>query len=188
MKNSIMTILCVAAMSFAALAQETMPKTGEDSHGDGKEHSHAEGATNTDNTPVDLRAGDRISRGSALTGAKKVSLLKAMKSPEKYAGKNVTVEGVIVRACKMEGCWLELAPTAEAKSIRVKMKDHSFFVPLNSAGLNAKVEGTMSVKTLTKAEVDHLIEDGATFANRNADGSVTEIAFVASGVQLTKKS
>jgi hypothetical protein len=53
--------------------------------------------------------------------------------------------------------------------------------------MKAKVEGMISVKTLSKAEVDHLInEDGAKFENRNPDGTVTEISFEAIGVELTK--
>ena len=110
-----------------------------------------------------------------------------MKNPEKYAGKAVLVEGVIVRSCKMEGCWMELAPAKDAKSVRVKMKDHAFFIPLEAAGMRAKAEGVFSVKTLSKAEVDHLInEDGAKFDNRDSDGTVTEISFEATGVELTK--
>jgi hypothetical protein len=170
-----MSILFSLALSVTAFAQEGTKKTEE-------------GVQNADNKPVEMKMGDKITRGAALTNAKKVSLAKVMKNPDKYAGKNIRVEGVIVRSCKMEGCWMELAPKADAKSVRVKMKDHKFFVPLNAAGLNAKAEGVFEVKTLTKAEVDHLIEDGGKFDNRNADGTVTEISFVASGVELTKKS
>jgi hypothetical protein len=87
----------------------------------------------------------------------------------------------------MEGCWMELAPSKGASAVRIKMKDHAFFVPLDAAGLKAKVEGVMSVKTLSKAEVDHLMnEDGAKFDKINADGTVTEISFEATGVELTK--
>ncbi len=82
---------------------------------------------------------------------------------------------------------MELAPTADAKSVRVKFKDHQFFIPLKSAGAMAKAEGVFLVKTLSKAEVDHLVnDDGAKFDNINADGTVTEISFEASGVELTK--
>lgn len=128
-----------------------------------------------------------LKRGAAIGKAKKVSLAKVLATPDKYAGKTVRVEGVIVRSCKMEGCWAELAPNATGKSVRVKMKDHGFFIPLKSAGAFAKAEGVFSVKNLTKAEVDHLIEDGGKFENRNADGSVTEVSFMASGIELTMK-
>lgn len=132
-------------------------------------------------------ADGKIKRGAAVGTAKKVSLAEAMKNPSKYRDKPILVEGVIVRSCKMEGCWMELAPAKDASAVRIKMKDHAFFVPLDAAGLKARVEGVMSVKTLSKAEVDHLMnEDGAKFEKINADGTVTEISFEATGVELTK--
>lgn len=133
-------------------------------------------------------ADGKIKRGATLSSkAEKVSLAKILENPAKYSGKMVQVSGVIVRSCKMEGCWMELAPSKEAKSVRVKFKDHAFFVPLDAAGLNAKAEGVISVKTLSKEEVDHLVnEDGAKFDNINKDGTVTEVAFEATGVELTK--
>jgi len=43
------------------------------------------------------------------------------------------------------------------------------------------------VKTLSPAEVDHMIkDDGAKFDSRNADGSVTEVSFEASGIELKR--
>ncbi|MCU1290547.1 MAG: hypothetical protein JWN60_2776 [Acidobacteria bacterium] len=128
-----------------------------------------------------------LKRGAAIGNAKEVSLAKVLDNPGKYSGKTVSVEGVIVRSCKMEGCWMELAAAEGGKSVRVKMKDHGFFIPLDSAGAFARAEGVFAVKTLSKAEVDHLInDDGAKFDNRNADGSVTEISFEATGIELRK--
>ena len=129
-----------------------------------------------------------IKRGAMSGKAKKVSLAKILATPEKYSGQNVLVEGVLVRSCKTEGCWFELAPNKDGKTIRIKMKDHAFFIPLNSAANNLKVkaEGVFKVKVLSKAEVDHLIEDGGKFSNINADGSVTEVSFLAAGLELRK--
>ncbi len=171
MKNIISLAVLIFGISFSALGQEKM---GEAS-------------------PTDLDKNEAIpaisylKRGAPVGAAKKVSLEKVLESPAEFTGRLVRVEGVIVRSCKMEGCWMELAPTKDTSSVRVKMKDHAFFIPLDAAGMNAKAEGVFSVKVLSKAEVDHLIEDGAKFDNRNADGSVTEIAFEATGVELRKK-
>ncbi len=171
MKKNIFGILVLAfALAGSALAQESMEST---------KPTDADKVASFENTKV-------IKRGDAIGKADKASLKKVLADPAKYSGKTVLVQGVIVRSCKMEGCWLELAPSKDAQSMRVKMKGHGFFVPLDSAGLNAKVEGTVSVKTLTKDYVDHLIEDGAKIEKRNADGTVTEISFEASGVELTK--
>jgi len=171
-----------------AFAQETQPKIDEPKPPVTQEQLDKEKMkpTNTDKKAV-FDASGKIKRGAAIGGAKRVSLIKAMKNPGKYSSKPILVEGVIVRSCKMEGCWMELAPTKDAQAVRIKMKDHAFFVPLDAAGLKAKVEGVMSVKTLSKAEVKHLIdEDGAKFDKINADGTVTEISFEATGVELSK--
>jgi len=144
--------------------------------------------TNEQNAPVTLKTGETITRGVAFVkGTQKVSLDKVLASPDKYSGKTVAVEGVIVRSCKMEGCWMEMAAKEGGKSVRVTFGDHAFFIPLNAAGMKVRAQGTFKTKVLTKEHVDHLInEDGAKFDNRNADGTVTEISFDATGVELKK--
>ncbi len=128
-----------------------------------------------------------IKRGAPIGKAKKVSLAKVLQNPNKYADKTIQVEGVIVRSCKKEGCWAELAPSAGASSVRVKMKDHAFFIPLQSEGLLAKVEGRVKVQTISKEQVKHMIEeDGAKFEKINPDGTVTEVTFEADGIELRK--
>ena len=144
--------------------------------------------TNPQNAPVTLKTGATIVRGGALVrGTKKISLEKVLRSPDKFADKIVVVEGVIVRSCKMEGCWMEMASKEGGRSVRVTFGDHAFFIPLNAAGMKVKAQGTFKTKTLSKERVDHLInEDGAKFENRNPDGTVTEVSFDATGVELTK--
>lgn len=145
-------------------------------------------AKNEQNAPVDLKPGESISRGAALVkGVKKVSVEKVFKSPAKYADKTVAVDGIIVRSCKKEGCWMEMADKEGGRSVRVTFGDHAFYIPLNSAGMKVRAEGVFKTKTLSKEHVDHLInDDGAKFENRNPDGTVTEVSFDATGVMLTK--
>jgi len=175
MKKIISLTALILAFSLAAFAQQEMEKPEKRK------------ATEKDKTEA-IPVGGTLKRGAALGNSKKVSLAKVLADPSKFAGQSVRVEGVIVRSCKMEGCWLELAPSENAKSVRVRMKDHAFFIPLNSAGAMAKAEGVFSIKTLTKEQVDHLIkDDGAKFEKINPDGTVTEVSFEAAGVELTRK-
>lgn len=154
----------------------------------GQEMGDMKQATEADKTAA-IPANSYLKRGASIGGAKKVSLNAALRDPDKYSGKLVRIEGVVVRSCKMEGCWAEVAETKDSKSVRVKMKDHAFFIPLESAGANARVEGTFRVKTLSKALVDHMIvEDGAKFEDRHADGTVTEVSFEATGIELKRAS
>ena len=176
MKSILFSIVAVIVLSMAVSAQGELNSKGEPV------------AKNLQNAPVDLKGGQTIIRGAALvSGTKKVSLDKALGDPEKYAGKTVTVEGVIVRSCKKEGCWMEMAPKEGSKSVRVTFGDHAFYIPLNSAGMKVKAQGVFKTKVLSKEHVDHLInDDGAKFDNRNPDGTVTEVSFDATGVELTK--
>ena len=163
-------------LAGAALAQEELNSKGEKVH------------KSEQNAPVDLKSGEKITRGAALSNkAKKVSLEKVLQNPEKYSGQTVAVEGIIVRSCKKEGCWMELAAKEGGKSVRVTFGDHAFYIPLNSAGFRARAEGVFKVNVLSKEKVDHLInDDGAKFDKINADGTVTEISFDAAGVELRK--
>lgn len=173
MKNLSIVIALILFGTFAVAAQKEMAGKPE--------------ATEADKTAM-IPADSYLKRGAPIGKAKKVSLNAALKDPSKYADKTVRIEGVVVRSCKMEGCWAEVAETKDSKAVRVKMKDHAFFIPLDSAGAKARVEGTFQVKTLTKAMVDHMIEeDGAKFADRNADGSVTEVSFEATGIELKRQ-
>jgi hypothetical protein len=176
MKISIIVFAILLTVVGTAAAQTELNSKGEPV------------AKNVQNAPVELKVGDKITRGAALDkSAKKVSIEKVLDAPGEYADKVVAVEGVIVRSCKMEGCWMEMASKEGARSVRVTFGDHAFFIPLNSAGMKVKAQGVFKTKVLSKEHVDHLIkDDGAKFENRNADGSVTEISFDATGVELTK--
>lgn len=142
------------------------------------------------NKPVNLKAGDKITRGVALAnGVKKSSVEKAFMDPTQVTDKTVELKGVVVRSCKKEGCWAEIADKEGGKSVRVTFGDHAFFIPLNAAGMKVRAQGTFKTKVLPKEHVDHLIkDDGAKFDNRNPDGSVTELSFDATGVELVKAS
>ena len=176
MKKLLTLLVLTLGISFTANAQAELNSKGNPV------------AKNEQNAAVELKRGETITRGAALVkGTKKVSLEKVLSDPTKYADKTVAVEGVIVRSCKKEGCWMEMAAKDGGKSVRVTFGDHAFYIPLNSSGMKVRAQGTFKTKTLSKEHVDHLInDDGAKFDNRNADGTVTEVLFDATGVELTK--
>ena len=176
MKNILWAAAFGLVLSISVFSQHEMNSKGEAV------------AKNEQNKPVELKAGETINRGVALAeGVKRAKVEKAFSKPDHLAGKMVEVSGVIVRSCKMEGCWMEMADKKGGKSVRVTFGDHAFFIPLNAAGMKVRAQGTFKTKVLTKEHVDHMIkDDGAKFNDRNADGSVTELSFDATGVELTK--
>ena len=178
MKKALFTFALLVVSATSAFAQGQMNSKGQPV------------AKNEQNAPVELKKGDTITRGAALAkGVKKVQIEKVLAKPDEFAGKTVAVNGVIVRSCKMEGCWMEMASKEGGKSVRVTFGDHAYFIPLNAAGMKVKAQGVFKTNVLSKEKVDHLItDDGAKFDNRNPDGSVTEVSFDATGVELTKGS
>lgn len=131
-------------------------------------------------------AGDVITRGSAIAkDAKGVTLATVLENPNAYTKDVVVVEGVIAAACERKGCWMQLATAEGGQGVRVTFKDYGFFIPLDAKGMKARAEGVAVVKTLSKAEADHLEEEGAKLT-RQQDGSALEVSFVANGVELTR--
>ncbi len=124
-----------------------------------------------------------IKRGKAVTDQKATPLADIVARPEAYVEKAVVVEGVVEKVCKKMGCWMELAPESGAAGIRVSFDD--FVIPIKSAGMSVRAGGVAKVKTLTKAEADHLEENGAKIA-RHDDGTAREVSFHATGVELKK--
>lgn len=132
-------------------------------------------------------AGEVITRGAAVSkDAKAIPLATVLENPESYTKDAVVVEGVIAASCTRKGCWMQLAPDADgAASVRVTFKDYGFFIPLEAKGMKARAEGVAVVKTLSKADADHLEEEGAKLT-RKEDGTALEVSFIANGVELTK--
>jgi hypothetical protein len=134
-----------------------------------------------------LTAGNEATliRGEKLTGAAPVEMAKLLKAPTEFEGKTVTVEAKVRKACEKKGCWMELAGAEKGPGIRVTFKDYGFFVPLDSAGSTAKVEGIVKVTELAEARAKHYEAEGATVP-KGKDGKYREIQLVASGVELRK--
>jgi hypothetical protein len=123
---------------------------------------------------------DVVKRGAAIPAdATVVPLAQVLEKPDAFTKDAVVTEGVIAAACTKMGCWMQL------DGVRVTFKDYGFFVPKDSKGMKARVEGVVAIKTLSKDEADHLEGEGAKLA-RNEDGTAREISFVANGVELRK--
>lgn len=132
-------------------------------------------------------ASETISRGAAIAkDAKAVALEAVLETPEAFTKTSVVVEGTVTNACERKGCWMQIAGTDGSHPVRITFKDYAFFVPLDSKGMKARVEGVTDIRTLPKEEVAHLESEGAKF-DKAADGTAKEVSFIANGVELTKE-
>ncbi len=128
---------------------------------------------------------DVLQRGEKLKGLPPVTLAKVLEAPSDFDGKTVAVEAKVRKACTAKGCWMELSASDKGPGVRVTFKDYGFFVPLDSAGRTAKVEGTVKVATLSPEKAKHYEAEGAQVA-KDKDGTYREVQLVATGVELRK--
>jgi hypothetical protein len=128
------------------------------------------------------------SYGEAIRPGPVLELSKVLDRPSDYAGKTLTVEGEVRRVCKKMGCWMELATgmSESDKGCRVFFGAHQFFVPKDSDGSRARVQGELQLKKVEASFVEHLEAEGGEFASKNPDGTADEVRLVATGVELWK--
>jgi uncharacterized protein DUF4920 len=122
--------------------------------------------------------------GAAIEPGASVALASLLTDPRAYADKTITTEGRVQRACSRKGCWMEIGSGED--SCRVTFKDYGFFVPTDSAGSYAKIQGRLDTREVEAAAVQHLESEGARFPNKRSDGSATEVRLIASAVELRR--
>lgn len=81
--------------------------------------------------------------GTAITEKKPVKLAKLVKSPSKFRGKTVRLEGTVKNVCQDAGCWMEVA-SAKGEMFLVKSLDESVLVPKDCTGQSVVVQGVVT--------------------------------------------
>ncbi|HEY0711048.1 MAG TPA: DUF4920 domain-containing protein [Polyangia bacterium] len=127
--------------------------------------------------------------GAPLAAAEPVPIGDVLAKPEAFTNRTVTVEGHVRKACTRKGCWMELGGRDQnTPGARITFKDYGFFVPTDSAGAEARVQGNVQLDTLSAAAVRHYEEEGAVFPSKKPDGTAPEVRLVASGVEMWRST
>jgi hypothetical protein len=170
------TLLLLAAFGSAVACQSRTPEPSAASSNAAEPPAPAASAR----APAVQAFGAPIGPGPTL------SLAGVLATPERFRDQAITVQGQVRSACTRRGCWMEVAESTDPKlsGCRVTFKDYGFFVPTDSTGSTAKVQGVLGVNTLPPERVAHLESEGGQFPHKNADGSVNELRLVATGVEL----
>ena len=106
--------------------------------------------------------GDGQLFGAALEPERALTPLAAIVAePSRFAGRVVRTEGQIARVCQRMGCWMELRDGEDGPAVRVPMAGHGFFLPRDSAGRRAVMQGRVALRELSAAERAHLESEGA---------------------------
>lgn len=130
------------------------------------EHAHRDGAAKSAKQAAladDLEPGQTGNYGADFTiEDAPITLAEALSKAN--AGDETPyykVSAKIEQVCQKKGCWFTLSADGVNEPVRVRMKDYGFFVPRNSSGAQAVVEGTLEKRTIPQAEAQHYAEDAA---------------------------
>jgi hypothetical protein len=137
MKKSIVSIvLLAAALSFSACSQK------QSSEEEQKKEASAEGKF----------FGEKITADNA------VSLPDFMKTLGDKDSVQVKISADIQECCQKKGCWMKV-DKGDGSSMRVSFKDYAFFVPTNSAGKKAIMDGIAYYQVTSVDELKHYAHD-----------------------------
>lgn len=96
-----------------------------------------------------------------------------------------TLKTTIKEVCSVKGCWLNF-DLDNGEQVKVKFKDYSFFVPLDSAGKEAILTGKAFIKKESIADLKHYAKDaGASPSDiEKIKGMEDRFVFVANAVLI----
>ena len=123
--------------------------------------------------------------GAALSAGTAVPAAQVLAQPESYDGRALIVEGKVADVCQVKGCWMTMVDGG--REMRVRFKDYAFFVPRDSGGRTARLEGLFRIETTPVDEARHYLEDaGKHDEAMKITEPVTSYTFMASGVRLSR--
>lgn len=149
---------------------------------------HAKGAVDRETVDPD----GVVRRGSPLTPDLEVLPVSvAVAKAKDLDGKKVKLTGKVESVCQPMGCWFVVQGDKPEDKVRISTKAHNIFVPKSSVGNTATVEGTITIKTLTKETAQHYEDErelkaGETKKTFTAD--VTELSIDVAGLEMKKPS
>jgi hypothetical protein len=114
--------------------------------------------TNAQPPEGDAKPGDWYGEKISPDGTKSLSdVVSKLKDKDKEKT-DTKFTAKVIEVCPKKGCWLKLQ-VDENTTAFVKMKDYGFFVPLAAVGKTVVIDGEVSLKTTSVAELKHYAED-----------------------------
>jgi hypothetical protein len=99
--------------------------------------------------------------GKGVAGTEFIKVGELVDHPDKYVGKTVRVEGIVVDVCEMKGCWMDIK--SDGGKVRIKVNDGVMVFPVDAKGKEAVAEGVFTKIEMTpeqaRAHAKHLAEE-----------------------------
>ena len=114
--------------------------------------------------------GEKISTENPISGDELLTMLETNDSVW------VTMKSTIVSNCQHSGCWMDLDLGTD-QVVKVTFKDYAFFIPLDSKGKTATVEGFAKKELIPVDMLQHYAEDDGKSAEEIAAITEPEMAY-----------
>jgi hypothetical protein len=133
-----------------------------------------------------LYASNKVVLGEPLSSEKVFTVDECLQKNSICRGKKIKLTGTVAKVCQSKGCWFALQGKSET-TVRITSLGYKFFVPKNSSGMLATVEGVF-VENITSAEDAQHFEDdrvkGTSEKPKKISQPVKEFKLEATAVQL----
>lgn len=127
-----------------------------------------------------------IARGDAMSTRPAMSVDEAVKQGAAHDGKVLKLTGEVKTVCQQKGCWFALAGKG-GEHVRITSKGYKFFVPTNTGGRTATVEGVFKVGELDVKTAQHYEDDrvmGTAEKPRKITAPQKEFSMAATAVEM----
>lgn len=89
------------------------------------------------------------SYGSGVSLPESITIAELKANVDKYAGKEVRVEGLVSGVCPKRGCWFDMAGDKPGESMRFKVRDGVMVFPMEANGKYAVAQGKVRKMPMT---------------------------------------
>ena len=107
------------------------------------------------NVPAESGAtfGQKTTAEDAITVEQLASIMQSREGKKT----EVKLKGIVTSVCEEMGCWLKVK--SASGDMMIRMKDHSFFVPMAISGKEIVIDGIAEEKVTSVNQLKHYAED-----------------------------
>ncbi len=121
-----------------------------------------------------------------------VKISQVLDNPDKYVGKTIQVQGIVMDVCPMRGCWMKVKSDRKKENLFIKVRDGEMVFPMSARGKHTVIKGKLMKKVMPKKDVIEIEKArakkaGKPFDPKSVKGPRTSYMFQPIGVVIQDK-
>ena len=142
--------------------------------------------------PATALAADKVFGERPAIGKDTVKISQVLEHPNKYLGKVIQVQGIVMDVCPMRGCWMKIKSDRKKENLFIKVRDGEMVFPMSARGKHTVIKGklvkkVMPLKDVMEIEKARAKKAGKTFDPKSVKGPRTSYMFQPLGVVIQDK-